>query len=546
MTNTSPNNNSKLQTLSKQHNSNTVSPVASHATVQVSSTTSKHYHLMGIGGIGMSAFARLLHANGHRVSGCDQEESEQICQLQNEGIPVLIEHDPKHISHDWGTHGAIDVLVASEAVPKTHPEIKAALECGVVLQQRMSLLGEFLRNVPSIGIVGTHGKTTTTSMTAIAFEGAGLDPSAFVGGNIPRFGGNTRNGQGPFIAEVDESDRAFAELGAETAVFLNAEDDHVGGSKGAGQATYWCSVEEQHQGFARFIGQSKRVLYNSDQSNLLPLCQHATEILSFGFSATDDYSAQNIQTEPTGTTFEMHHQGKCQQTVRIVMPGRHNVLNALAALALVHLYGGNVDGAAQALAQFHGPKRRWEHIGTFCGAQVIDDYAHNPTKVASALEAARQTGKRTRVIFQPHRYLRTEQSWPRLAKALMNADEVFVLDIAAATEQPIEGIHATLISNRMQEQGHQQVSYQPDPTELLHILQQSTQADDLILTMGAGDVWKIAHQLVALNLSAPHLNHELGKDCNDGSDDDLHAVHNKKPNTTNANTIKATSEEASI
>ncbi|GGL67237.1 UDP-N-acetylmuramate--L-alanine ligase [Deinococcus aerolatus] len=449
-----------------------------------------HYHLMGIGGIGMSAFARLLHARGARVSGCDESVTELTAQLLAEGIAVGRGHSAAHVTTQ--PHSRIDVLVASEAVPKSHPELVAAREAGIEVRPRMALLDELLRAGPSIGVIGTHGKTTTTSMIAVALAGAGLDPSAFVGGIVPEFGSNARVGAGPFVAEVDESDRAFAELGSETAVFTNAEDDHVGGN----QATYWATVEEQHAGFARYVAQSGRVLLCADWPGLADLCAGTQETLSYGQAEGADYRAVHLRPDPDGTSFTVTFQGEALGEARVGLPGVHNVLNALAALAVNHLYGGAFGAAAAALAAFGGPGRRWQRIGTLNGALVIDDYAHNATKVAAAVQAARQTGRRVRVVFQPHRYLRTQQSWPRLADALMDADEVLLLDIVAASEPPIEGIHTTLISDRMTANGHAGVRYLPDREEVLQVLRETAAPGDVIVTMGAGDVWKLARELV--------------------------------------------------
>ncbi|WP_216319998.1 UDP-N-acetylmuramate--L-alanine ligase [Deinococcus aestuarii] len=451
------------------------------------SSSPPHYHLMGIGGIGVSAFARLLSARGVRVSGCDVASSDLTEQLEREGIPVAVGHDPSHVR-------GVDVLIASEAVPKDHPELAAARAARVEVRPRMSLLDELLRAGPSVGVVGTHGKTTTTSMIAVAMQGAGLDPAAFVGGIVPEFGSNARVGTGPFVAEVDESDRSFGELVCETVVFTNAEDDHVGGN----QATYWETVEEQHAAFARFVSHARRVLYCADWPGLEGLCAGADERLSYGQAEGADYRAVGLRPDAEGTTFTVEYQGEVLGEARVSLPGTHNVLNALAALAVTHLYGGDFKKAAEALAAFRGPGRRWQRIGQLNGALVIDDYAHNATKVAAAVQAARQTGRRVRVIFQPHRYLRTQQSWPRLADALMDADEVLILDIAAASEPPIPGIHATLVSERMARGGHGGVRYLPDRAEVVRYLRETASGGDVIVTMGAGDVWKLSRELAGV------------------------------------------------
>lgn len=451
---------------------------------------------MGIGGIGISAFAHLLHAQGHRVSGCDEAVTDTTERLRNIGIQVVQGHSASHITEH--SFGRVDVLVASEAVPKNHPELQAAREAGVQVLPRMALLGTLLSVKNSIGVIGTHGKTTTSSMIGVSLLGAGLDPSAYIGGVVPEFGGtNARTGAGPFVAEVDESDKHFAGLQCETAVFTNAEDDHVGGN----QATYWESVEEQHAAFAQFVSQAQRVLACSDWrdrdgNSLEPLLAGAKETIRYGTTPEADYRAVNLRPDEEGTAFTVLWRGAPLIDARVSLPGVHNVLNALAALAVTHLYGGDMAGAVKALANFSGPGRRWQKIGLCGGALVVDDYAHNPTKVAAALEAARQTGRRVRVIFQPHRYLRTQQSWEKLSEALMNADEVFLLDIAAAGETPIEGIHTRLIEHRMRGLGHGAVHYFPDREVLTSHLKDTVTDGDLLLTVGAGDVWKIARRLV--------------------------------------------------
>lgn len=450
------------------------------------------YHLMGVGGIGLSAFARLLRARGYAVSGCDAHPSELTQQLEREGIPVCPHHDPAHVRE-------ADILIASEAVDKQHPEISAALQSGVRVLPRMELLRELLASGPSVGVAGTHGKTTTTSMLAISMWGAGLDPSAFVGGIVPEFASNARVGAGPLVAEVDESDRNFQHLRCETAVLTNAEDDHIGGA-GQSMATYWDSVEEQHAAFARFVAQAKRVLYCADWKDargqdLSALVGEHPHAISYGV-AQGDYRALNVRPDAEGSSFDLSYAGETLARARVALPGQHNVLNALAALSVTHLYGGDLAGAVSALAAFRGPGRRWQRVGQLGGALVIDDYAHNATKVAAAIQAAQQTERRVRVVFQPHRYLRTQQSWPRLADSLMSADEVLILDIAAAGEPPIEGVHASLIAQRMSERGHEAARYVPDRAEALRYLRENAQPQDIIVTMGAGDVWRLARELV--------------------------------------------------
>lgn len=461
-----------------------------------------HVHVMGVGGIGVSAFARLLKAKGYLVSGCDAMDSENLRQLAAEGVGIAFEHSPAHVGEWKDDSGRVwpapQFLVASEAVAKDHPELQAAAAAGLPILPRMALMHDFLASGFSVGVIGTHGKTTTSSMVAVALHGAGLDPSAFVGGVVPEFGANARAGLGPVVAEIDESDRRFVHLRADLALFTNAEDDHVGGDA----ATYWNTVEEQHAGFAQFVAASGAVLYcldwrDHEGKSLDHLVAGAKERLSYGLAAEADYVASFVQPDTSGSDFTISFRGQPLATARVSLPGLHNVQNALGALAVVHRVGGNVQAAADALREFRGPGRRWQIIGEKNGALIVDDYAHNPTKVAAALSAARQTERRVRVIFQPHRYLRTAQSWPRLADALMNADEVHVLDVAAAGEAPIEGIHATLIVDRMRAAGHAGVHHAPDRQLLTERLKSDLAAGDLLVTIGAGDVWKIGREILS-------------------------------------------------
>ncbi|GGJ20023.1 UDP-N-acetylmuramate--L-alanine ligase [Deinococcus roseus] len=449
-----------------------------------------NYHLMAVCGIGVSGLARLLKAQGHQVSGCDARINEMGQQLIAEGIEVFEKHSPDHISPD------LSALILSTAIRETEPEVLKARELGIPVLKRIQVLDEVMQGAPaSVGIAGTHGKTTTTSLTAVALIGAGLDPSAFVGSVLPDFeGSNVRLGAGPFVAEIDESDPQFQHLKVSMAVMTNLEDDHVS-PDGQASENYYPSVEALHAAFRQYVDNAQQLIYCADWEGLDAFTAHHPNRVSYGIGH-GDYQAFNIESTDQSQGYDLLVRGVLVGRVHLTLLGNHNVLNSLAALSVVGELGGDLQGAILALSQFRGAGRRWQEIGRRGGALIVDDYAHNPTKVQAALQAARQTGRRVRVIFQPHRYKRTQLSWERYATILTAADEVILLDIYGASETPIEGIHSGLILARMQELGFLQVVYTPTFEEAIEKALSSLQDNDLLLTLGAGDVTRIAVRLL--------------------------------------------------
>ena len=445
----------------------------------------KHVHFMGIGGVGISALAYVLHREGWKVSGCDAHPSELARRLGELGVEVRTGHDPAHLE-------GVDVLVASNAVPANHPERLAAARAGVPVMARMQVLAGILERGRSIGVSGTHGKTTTTSMIAHVFTELGTDPVVLVGAAVPSLGGNARWGAGRHrIAEVDESDPLFAEVAVDLAVLTNLEDDHV--AAGAARQTYHADYASLRAAARSFAERAGRVLYNADWDELEALTQ-GLERVGYGFER-GRYRAADLRLEAGGSRFVLTHDGDPLVEVELAVPGRHNVENAVAALATAHLEGLDPALAARALAGYKGAARRFQTTGHLRGAWVVDDYAHHPTEVRATLEAARATGRRVRVVFQPHRYLRTQQMWARFAEALRGADEVWVLDVYAASEEPIPGVSGALIADRLRELGHERARF-AGWDEVRRTLAASAEAGDLILTMGAGDVWKLGRELV--------------------------------------------------
>jgi UDP-N-acetylmuramate--alanine ligase len=459
---------------------------------------SARIHFMGIGGVGVSALARWYQADGYRVSGCDNRESQELLALQRQGIEVHLGHSPEHLEH-------ADVLVSSMAVPYHHPELLLAREQGLCTLLRIELLAELLGRRRGVTVTGTHGKSTTTAMIATIFLKLGCDPSILLGGQLPLLGGpinirsnigsNVHYGKGAYlIAEVDESDPGFAKLPSELAVLTNLEDDHIAGSY-AERRNYHASLAELELAALNFAGSAQRVLYCADWANLPTLLGNLPVACSYGFESFADYRAEGLEQTPHGSTFRFTTPQGERHTVSLAIPGEHNVQNATAALAAAHLQGLPASEAARALAEFTGVGRRWQRRGSSGGALVIDDYAHHPTEIRVTLEAARHTGRRVRAVLQPHRWVRTAQHWRAIADAAALADEVLVLDVYAAGEEAIPGVSAALIVERLGGMGVQASYHSLESAQ--DYLVGTLAANDLVITLGAGDVWKVAVGLVA-------------------------------------------------
>jgi UDP-N-acetylmuramate--alanine ligase len=487
-----------------------------------------HYHFMGIGGIGMSGLALAFHASGAVVSGCDVAASDTTTRLRTYGIPVLLGHSARHITDPIAPTPPgvspdqqqlqqpaphlppVDVLVASTGIRSEHQgEIEAARACGLKVQRRIEVLGDLIAEArrlgrATVGVVGTHGKTTTSALVASTLLGLGQDISAFVGGEVAELGGNYRLGHGPLVAEIDESDPLFPQLAPALVVVTNMGNDHVAGADEHFN-NYHPSVAALHGGFRRLAAQAETVIYCGEWPGLR---QHLAglALVSYGFGPDHDYRATDLSPTSEGVGFGLEVRGLAVGRVELPMLGLHNVLNALAALAVAGELGLSLPQALVALGGFGGVKRRWQRIGSLGGAPIIDDYAHNPDKVAAAIAAARQTGRRSRMIFQPHRVIRTREHWREYAQVLMQADEVLALDIYSAGEATMEGVHTSNIVAAMQAQGHQAVRYWPDPQAMLSYLRQSSQDNDIIVTLGAGDVYLLA-QALANPAPQPPLDH---------------------------------------
>ncbi len=448
-----------------------------------------HLHFMGIGGVGMSGLARWYAADGYRVSGCDAADSQELSALRDQGIEVYSAHDAKHLAND------VDVLVSSMAVPSSAPEIRAAKDKGLSTLRRIELLAQLLQKRRSITVTGTHGKSTTTGMIASLLLAGEQDPSVLVGGLLPCLNSNVRYGQGELlIAEVDESDPGFALLSSDIAVITNLEDDHIAGDF-AERRNYHASFAELEQATLAFAQKARQLLYCADWSGLKPLLQKMPQALTYGLSAKAAYRAEILALGASSSRFLFHSPSGKHYPVSLAVPGKHNIQNAVAALAAADLAGIEPAEAAKNLAKFNGVGRRWQRWGSINNALIIDDYAHHPTEIEVTLEAAKNTGRRVRAVLQPHRWVRTARHWPAIADAASLADEVVVLDVYSAGEQAIPGVSANLIVERIKSAGKPASHH--DIASAQEYLSSSLKANDLVITLGAGDVWKVARGIVA-------------------------------------------------
>ncbi|MGH7567068.1 MAG: UDP-N-acetylmuramate--L-alanine ligase [Gemmatimonadota bacterium] len=456
----------------------------------------RRLHLMGIGGAGMSGLAEWLLDRGHEVDGCDARPSAATVHLENIGARVRIGHDPSHIE-------GIDALVVSSAISADDPERKAALERGVPVIRRAELLGAIMDGSRGIAVAGTHGKSTTTTMTGSVLEAAGLDPTVIVGGRIRGRDGNVRIGGGPWlVAEADEFDRSFLALSPELAVITNVEADHLD-VYGTLEA-----VREAFSEFARRVASGGTLFVGVDDPGARRLAApEGVRVVGFGTSSAADVRAVDVEPGPEGIAFDLLLGGAKAGSVRLVMPGVHNVKNALAAAAV----GWRLDASAQAIREgleaVRGVERRFEIVYRSDELMIVDDYAHHPSEIAATLSGARAAWPQRRLVavFQPHLYTRTRDFAGEFGIALSSADLVFVTDVYPAREQPIEGVSGRLISEAAQKAGAP-VTYLPDETtggrDPADVVEALLGFGDMVVTLGAGDIDELARRLAARRADA--------------------------------------------
>ena len=446
-------------------------------------------HFVGIGGIGMSGIAEVLINLGQIVSGSDLRESATTTRLEELGARVHVGHHPENVQNS-------DVVVISSAVGEDNPEVLAAREQQIPVIPRAEMLAELMRLKYGVAIAGAHGKTTCTSLVATLLARGGLDPTVVVGGKLAAQGTNAVLGRGEFlVAEADESDGSFNRLSPVVVVVTNVDAEHM---------DFYGSDEALDNAFVEFMNKvpfyGAAILCLEDQrlASLIPRVNKRT--ITYGLSGQADFEARDLQSKGMLTTFSLYVGGNKQGKVTVPLPGRHNVLNTLAALAVANELGMDLKLAVKACAEFAGVGRRMEHRGnTASGALVMDDYAHHPTEIKATLEAARSCWPDNRLVvcFQPHRYSRTRNLFEDFATAFYGADELLVLDIYAASEKKDPEVNAEKLVEAIRAHGHRRVEYIGSADAAKDALGKTLQADDVLITMGAGDVWKIGRDLAA-------------------------------------------------
>ncbi|WP_025841991.1 UDP-N-acetylmuramate--L-alanine ligase [Asaia platycodi] len=457
-------------------------------------------HFVGIGGIGMSGIAEVLHMLGYKVQGSDISESANVLRLRKLGITVAIGHDEANL-------GGAQVVVTSTAVKKDNPEVLAARARLIPVVRRAEMLAELMRLRWAVAIGGTHGKTTTTSLVACVLEQAKLDPTVINGGIIEAYGTNTRMGSGDWmVVEADESDGSFLRLPAVIAVVTNMDPEHLDhwGTAEAMQAAY-----DQFVSNIPFYGFAVLCIDHPAVQQMIPrLSDH--RIVTYGFSPQADVRADKMITDRLGATFEVVITSRTQKTTRragpfrLPMLGQHNVLNALAAIAVASEMDISDETIRLALAGFRGVKRRFTRCGDYNGITVIDDYGHHPVEIAAVLRAARQAGARDVIaVVQPHRYSRLEALFSDFCTCMNDAGTVIVTDVYAAGEAPIEGVSRDSLIEGLRASGHRSVVPLPGPEHLAEMINAIAKPGDFVVCLGAGTITNWAHalpgQLAALN-----------------------------------------------
>ena len=445
-------------------------------------------HFVGIGGIGMSGIAEVMHILGYQVQGSDVAEGYVVEGLRERGIPVAIGHDPENL-------GEAAVVVVSTAVKKDNPEVQAAYERRIPVVRRAEMLAELMRLKSTVAVAGTHGKTTTTSMIAALLDAGGIDPTVINGGIINAYGSNARLGSSEWmVVEADESDGSFLRLDGTIAVVTNIDPEHLD-HYGAFDAVKDAFVEFVEN--VPFYGAALLCVDHAEVQSIIPRLRDR-RIVTYGFAAHADVRGENVAPVPGGNRFDVSIRDRAGHVrtiagVELPMPGRHNVQNALAAIGVAAELGIADETIARGFEKFHGVKRRFTQVGEVDGVTVIDDYGHHPVEIKAVLSAAREAAAgRVIAVVQPHRYSRLQSLMEEFQLAFNDADIVLAAPVYAAGEAPIDGVnHETLVEG-LKAHGHLGAQAVADADEVCRHLRDLAAPGDMIICLGAGDITKWA------------------------------------------------------
>jgi UDP-N-acetylmuramate--alanine ligase len=450
-------------------------------------------HFVGIGGIGMSGIAEVMHNLGYTVQGSDVTEGYVIEGLRKRGIPVTIGHAAQNVAD-------AAVVVTSTAVKRGNPEVEAALSNRIPVVRRAEMLAELMRLKSTVAVAGTHGKTTTTSMVAALLDAGGVDPTVINGGIINSYGSNARLGASDWmVVEADESDGSFLRLDGTIAVVTNIDPEHL---------DHYGSFERAKDAYVEFVenvpfyGAALLCLDHPEVQALIPRVRDR-RIVTYGFAASADVRGVNVTPYPGGNRFEAqirHRDGSVRsiEGIDLPMPGRHNVQNALAAIGVALELGIDDATIQRGFERFSGVKRRFTKVGEVAGATIIDDYGHHPVEIRAVLSAARESAQgRVIAVVQPHRFSRLGNLMDDFQGAFNDADAVYVTPVYAAGEAPIEGVDADALVEGLKRRGHRQAATVADADDLAGVLASDLAAGDQVICLGAGDITKWAAGLAA-------------------------------------------------
>ncbi|MEA3035559.1 MAG: UDP-N-acetylmuramate--alanine ligase [Sphingomonadales bacterium] len=445
-------------------------------------------HFIGIGGIGMSGIAEVMHILGYRVQGSDVAEGSVVESLRKAGMRVAIGHHPDNL-------GDAAVVVVSTAIRKDNPELLCAYERRIPVVRRAEMLAELMRLKSTVAVAGTHGKTTTTSMIAALLDAGGIDPTVINGGIINAYGSNARLGSSDWmVVEADESDGSFLRLDGTIAVVTNIDPEHL---------DHYGSFDNVKDAFVEFVenvpfyGAALLCVDHPEVQTIIPRLRDR-RVVTYGFAALADVRGENVRPVPGGNVFDVSIRDR-SGAVRVIagielpMPGRHNVQNALAAIGVAVELGIPDPVIARGFEKFGGVKRRFTKVGDIQGATIIDDYAHHPTEIRAVLSAAREGAEgRVIAVVQPHRYTRLRDLMAEFQGAFNDADIVYVAPVYAAGEEPIEGVDAEALVEGLKQRGHRAVKAVDDLDDLCRNLRDIAARGDMVICLGAGDITKWA------------------------------------------------------